>query len=113
MKSATDCFKRKQLTRDVLLAYDQNIVRHTQNISARRSEPLRWKYFQYLGSCSRKFTSTGYFRDADQLLSDLNDTLPSSTWIDPTATRSSSRLFVRYDLRKVAFWSATGSARRC
>jgi hypothetical protein len=46
---AARLFPRQQLNKDSLLAYDQNIVRHTQTISARREEPLRWKYFQYLG----------------------------------------------------------------
>ena len=31
---------------DILLGYDQNIVKHTQRLSERRSEQLQWKYFQ-------------------------------------------------------------------
>ena len=64
---AARLFERQQLTRDVLLQYDQNIVRHTQAISARRTEPLRWKYFQYLGLLFAEIYLDRYFRDPDQL----------------------------------------------
>src|ERR1039457_4005431 len=36
---AARLFPRQQLNKDLLLAYDQNIVRHTQTISARRGDP--------------------------------------------------------------------------
>src|ERR1035441_4905950 len=69
---AARLFERQQLTRDVLLAYDENIVRHTQAISARRTGPIRWKYFQYLGLLFAEIYLDRYFRDTDQLLADLN-----------------------------------------
>src|SRR5208283_2602154 len=60
---ASRLFQRKQLTRDVLLLYDQNIVRHTQAISARRTEPIRWKYFQYLALLFTEIYLDRYFHD--------------------------------------------------
>src|ERR1019366_10041955 len=104
---ASRLFECKQLSRDLLLAYDQNIVRHTQTISARRSEPLRWKYFQYLGLLFTEIYLDRYFRDADQLLGDLNDHLAKFNF--DKADRDQVKPFVADDLRKLAFWSATGS----
>ena len=69
---AARLFERKQLSRDLLLIYDQNIVRHTRAISARRHEPLRWKYFQYLSLLFTEIYLDRYFRNPEQLLKDLN-----------------------------------------
>jgi hypothetical protein len=93
----------------LLLAYDQNIVRHTQAISARRSEPLRWKYFQYLGLLFTEIYLDRYFRDADQLLADLNDHL--AKFNADKSDRDQVKPYVADDLRKLAFWSATGSGK--
>ena len=106
---AARLFQRKQLSRDVLLAYDQNIVRHTQAISARRSEPLRWKYFQYLGLLFAEIYLDRYFRNPDQLLSDLNDRV--ATFNADKAERDQIQPYAEDDLRKLAFWSATGSGK--
>src|ERR1035441_6273363 len=95
--------------KDLLLAYDQNIVRHTQTISARRGELLRWKYFQYLGLLFTEIYLDRYFRDADQLMDDLNDHIAKFN-LDK-ADRDQIKPFVADDLRKLAFWSATGSGK--
>ena len=48
-------FNLTQLPTELLLEYDQNIVRHTQRLNERRitrgEEPIAWKYFQYLAAC--------------------------------------------------------------
>jgi hypothetical protein len=45
-------FNLTRLPTELLLEYDQNIVRHTQRLNDRRitrgEEPIVWKYFQYL-----------------------------------------------------------------
>ena len=106
---AARLFPRQQLNKDLLLAYDQNIVRHTQTISARRGEPLRWKYFQYLGLLFTEIYLDRYFRDAEQLMDDLNDHIAKFN-LDK-ADRDQIKPFVADDLRKLAFWSATGSGK--
>lgn len=50
-----------------------------------------------------------YFRDADQLLDDLNDHVAKFN-LDK-ADREQVKPFVADDLRKLAFWSATGSGK--
>ena len=106
---AARLFERKQLSRDLLLTYDQNIVRHTQAISARRTEPLRWKYFQYLGLLFTEIYLDRYFRDPDQLLSDLNEQV--AKFNADKAERDQIKPYTADDLRKLAFWSATGSGK--
>jgi hypothetical protein len=39
--------ERQHLPNALLRAFDENIVRHTMAINGRRSEPIRWKYYQY------------------------------------------------------------------
>jgi hypothetical protein len=106
---AARLFPRQQLNRDLLLTYDQNIVRHTQTISARRGEPLRWKYFQYLGLLFTEIYLDRYFRTPGQLLADLNNHVARFN-LDK-ADRDQIKPFVADDLRKLAFWSATGSGK--
>ena len=106
---AARLFPRQQLNRDLLLAYDQNIVRHTQTISARRSEPIRWKYFQYLGLLFAEIYLDRYFRAPNQLLSDLNAQVAEFN-VDK-AERDQIAPYTPDDLRKLAFWSATGSGK--
>lgn len=100
---------RRELTKDVLLGYDNNIVRHTQVINQRRAEPIRWKYFQYLGLLFTEIYLDRYFRNAEQLLADINEhvaqfdkQVEACDKIDP---------YELDDLNKLAFWQATGSGK--
>jgi hypothetical protein len=106
---AARLFQRKQLSRDVLLAYDQNVVHHTKAISARRGEPLRWKYFQYLGLLFTEIYLDRWFRAPDQLLSDLNEHV--ANFNADKSVRDQVKPYGAEDLRKLAFWSATGSGK--
>ena len=61
---------------ELLLEYDQNIVKHTQRLNERRitrgDEPIVWKYFQYLTLLFSEIYLDRYFRDPKALLGDLN-----------------------------------------
>src|SRR5713226_3116648 len=69
-------FNLTQLPTELLLEYDQNIVRHTQRLNDRRitrgEEPTVWKYFQYLTMLFTEIYLDRYFRDANGLLKALN-----------------------------------------
>ena len=95
------------LTREVLLAYDENIVAHSARISERRAEPLRWKYFQYLSLLFAEIYLDAYFRDAEGLLVGLNAQLAAINEENGTALPA----YVLDDLHKLAFWNATGSGK--
>lgn len=97
-----------QLLSDDLLRYDQNIIRHSQEINRHRKQPIRWKYFQYL---SLLFTEifldlwatgeTGFLKQLNWFVGDFNSKNPNDTISN----------FAPADLRKLAFWNATGSGK--
>jgi hypothetical protein len=111
-------FNLTQLPTDLLLEYDQNIVRHTQRLSEKRvrrgEEPLRWKYFQYLALLFTEIYLDRSFRDAAGLLQELNTHVaafnegkPDGDQIKPLEEGAEARL----QLNKLAFWMATGSGK--
>jgi len=94
---------------DTLLGYDQNIVKHTLALSEKRSEPLRWKYFQYLSLLITEVYLDRFFRDPDKLLADLNQHVHKFN--EGKTTKEQIPEYEADDLRKLAFWNATGSGK--
>lgn len=103
---------------DLLLEYDQNIVKHTQRLNERRitrgEDPIVWKYFQYLTLLFTEIYLDRYFRDAPGLLQALNAQVATYNADKPEAD-----LIMPLDekaeawpqLNKLAYWSATGSGK--
>lgn len=105
-------FDRPELPHDVLLAYDQNIVRHWRRITDRRNHAgpfLYPKYFQYLALLFTEIYLDRYFRDPERLLTELNSHVEQFNQRAPKASRIEP--YTRQDLNKVAFWMATGSGK--
>ncbi|MDA8654088.1 DEAD/DEAH box helicase family protein [Alphaproteobacteria bacterium] len=98
-----------EMNRDTLLAYDQNIVSHTLAIQGKRPEPLRWKYFQYLALLFTEIYLDRYMNDLEAFVKALNSF--TNEFNAPLAAGDRVDLFTEDDLRKVAFWSATGSGK--
>lgn len=94
---------------DTLLGYDQNIVKHTLTLSERRAELLKWKYFQYLSLLFTEVFLDRFFRDPDKLLADLNRHV--ATFNEGKAVKEQIPAYEPEDLRKLAFWNATGSGK--
>ncbi len=94
---------------ETLLGYDQNIVRHTQTLSEHRAQPLQWKYFQYLSLLFTEVYLDRFFRDPDKLLADLNEHVDKFN--EGKAAKEQLPLYEPGDLRKLAFWNATGSGK--
>ena len=103
-------FATSELTEEMLLAYDENIFRHTQAISEKREAQVKWKYFQYLSLLFTEIYLDKYFSDRKKLLADLNTYLQLSFNADPKTYHGMTD-FTEADLNKVAFWSATGSGK--
>jgi len=103
-------FTGSELTEDLLLVYDQNIHRHTESINEKRSEPIRWKYFQYLSLLFTEIYLDRYFTDKEKLLDDLNEYKSLKFDADPLTFHGLSEMTMD-DLNKLAFWSATGSGK--
>ncbi|MBT2999691.1 MAG: DEAD/DEAH box helicase family protein [Candidatus Thiodiazotropha sp. (ex Ctena orbiculata)] len=106
------------LPNELLLEYDQNIVRHTQRLNERRlargEEPIVWKYFQYLTLLFTEIYLDRYFHDPDALLSSINEQIESYNEDKPDVDKISlleTAGDVASQLNKLAFWSATGSGK--
>lgn len=111
-------FNLTQLPTELLLEYDQNIVRHTQRLNERRltrgDEPVVWKYFQYLALLFTEIYLDRYFRDPKALLSSLNQQVAAWNVDKPEADQiapldAAGEAWPQ--LNKLAFWMATGSGK--
>jgi hypothetical protein len=111
-------FNLTELPTDLLLEYDQNIVKHTQRLNDRRvtrgEEPIIWKYFQYLTLLFTEIYLDRYFCDPRALLRLLNDQVgtinldrPEGDQIAPFNEQADAWP----QLNKLAYWSATGSGK--
>ena len=111
-------FNLTYLPTELLLEYDQNIVKHTQRLNDRRitvgEKPIVWKYFQYLTLLFTEIYLNRYFTDAPSLLKALNAQLAITN-----ADRPEAEQVAAFDLQseawpqlnKLAYWSATGSGK--
>ena len=111
-------FNLTQLPTELLLEYDQHIVKHTQRLNERRitrgEEPIVWKYFQYLTLLFSEIYLDRYFSDPEALLKALNAQVAAYN-----ADKDEADRIVGFDeaaaawpqLNKLAFWMATGSGK--
>ena len=111
-------FNLTQLPTELLLEYDQNIVKHTQRLNERRitrgEGPVVWKYFQYLTLLFTEIYLDHYFRDPQGLLAALNEQVTACN-----ADKLEADQIAPFDekaeawpqLNKLAYWSATGSGK--
>lgn len=92
-----------------LLGYDDSIARHTAQIGAHRGEELRWRYFQYLALLVTERFLDRWFASRTAFAAALNDHLVAFN----AAAAKPDRLtpYTEADLRRLAFWSATGSGK--
>ena len=112
----TRLFSNEFLNKDILLAYDQNIVRHSQQINDDRAEPITWKYFQYLSLLFTEIYLDKYFSNRYQLLADINKFIerfnnPLDRDVPSSFKKDKFPEFKIEDLNKLAFWNATGSGK--
>jgi len=93
-----------------LARYDDNIREHLRAMNARRSEPITLRYFQHLAILWTEIFLDWYFHRRDEMLRSLNRFVEErnarKTEGDPKDTK-----FSESDLKKVAFWMATGSGK--
>lgn len=99
-----------QISEEQLLEYDQNIVRHTKAINAKRQEKIQWKYYQYLALLFTEIYLDRYFSNRKSLLDDINRFLNDEFNFRPDTWHGISE-FTDDDINKLAFWCATGSGK--
>ncbi|MBX6361696.1 MAG: DEAD/DEAH box helicase family protein [Acidobacterium ailaaui] len=105
-------FDRPDLSNDMLLAYDQNIVRHWRKIVEKRNRGgalLYPKYFQYLALLFTEIYLDRYFSNPENLLAQLNEYVEKFNEQAPEASQINP--YQIDDLNKLAFWMATGSGK--
>ncbi|MCE1187629.1 MAG: DEAD/DEAH box helicase family protein [Ignavibacteria bacterium] len=101
-------FTNDNIQREQLLEYDQNIYRHSKQISEKQHKAFSWKYFQYLSLLFTEIYLDKYFSGADNLLQTLNDFVDTYNTLDKPFVPTP---FAKTDLNKLAFWNATGSGK--
>jgi len=107
-------YSNANLPKELLIIYDQNIFSHTQTISEKRTEPIKWKYFQYMALLFTEIYLDKYFTDKNGLQAELNTFLElnhgrnKNDFTDITEFRLEPIL---NDLNKLAYWNATGSGK--
>lgn len=113
-------YPTEQLNKDMLRAYDDNIVRFTKEISDNREEMITWKYFQYLSLLFTEIYLDKYFSNKAKLLAELNQFVKEFNFkqADPSNLRGKknkdvfiAKPFTLEALNKLAFWNATGSGK--
>lgn len=111
-------FELEELPKELLLEYDQNIVRHTQRLNDRRitrgEEPIVWKYFQYLTLLFIEIYLDRYFNDPEALLKAINQQV--KTYNEGKGEADQVQGFDEAadawpQLNKLALWNATGSGK--
>jgi hypothetical protein len=111
-------FNLTKLPTELLLEYDQNIVKHTQRLNERRitrgETPIVWKYFQYLTLLFTEIYLDRYFSDPAALLKAINEQVAVCNGDKPEADQIAP---FKEDgeawsqINKIAYWSATGSGK--
>lgn len=98
-----------RINRDVLLTYEQNIVRHTQAINEKRHRPVVWKYYQWLTLLFVEIYLDRFFGDREGLLHDLNAHVErfNNHWSEYVNVPP----YNEDDLNKLCLQSATGSGK--
>ncbi len=104
-------FERKELPGDLLLAYDQNIVRHWKQITEKRNRqgnPLYPKYFQYLALLFTEIYLDRYFGGPAALRNRLNAQVQR---FNDEQGQAVVGAYEPEELNKIAYWMATGSGK--
>lgn len=111
-------FNLTKLPTELLLEYDQNIVKHTQRLNERRitrgEAPIVWKYFQYLTLLFTEIYLDRYFSDPAALLKAINEQVAACNADKPEADhiapfKDDGEAWSQ--INKIAYWSATGSGK--
>lgn len=93
-----------------LARYDDNIREHLEAMNARRPEPITLRYFQHLALLYTEVFLDGYFNLRGKLLRWLNDFV-SKRNLSKSPGEVKDAKFNETDLKKLAYWMATGSGK--
>jgi len=100
-------FENLKIPEDTLLGYDENIQSYVRKINYKR-EPVTLKYFQYLAVLFAEIVLDNLKSRRLEFLYELNDFLKKYKQEQDIEIIDS---FTENDLKKLAFWMATGSGK--
>jgi len=92
----------RQIRETNLREYDNNITEYLQKLNKKRTTPITLKYYQYLALLFTEIYLDLYFQNPIQLLNELNG------FYEKVAPK---KLYDPKNLRKIAYWMATGSGK--
>ena len=93
-----------------LVRYDDNIREHLDAMNAGRFEPITLRYFQYLAALYTEIYLERYCNRRGELLGSLNEFVNRRN-LGKLSGDPITAQFVEQDLKKLAFWMATGSGK--
>jgi len=96
-----------KISKDELERYDQNIQKYLKKINKGRQEKIRLKYFQYLAVLFTEIFLDRLKNQKWEFLADLNKFVNGLE----KKVRETIGEFSEEDLKKLAFWMATGSGK--
>jgi len=99
-----------QVSEADLARYDDNIRAHLQAMNAHRAEPITLRYFQHQAALYAEIYLDGYFARRGRLLAALNGFVAERN-AAKLAGEAHDEPFSEADLKKLAFWMATGSGK--
>jgi len=99
----------RKLSKEQILIYEENIVRHTQAINDKRHRPIVWKYYQWLTLLFVEIYLDRFFGNRESLLSELNAFVErfNRHWVDYADVPA----YDEDDLNKLCLQNATGSGK--
>lgn len=98
-----------KVSKEQLLVYEENIVRHTLAINEKRNRPIVWKYYQWLTLLFVEIYLDRFFSERDSLLVELNAFVNrfNRHW----AEYADVPRYKEDDLNKLCIQNATGSGK--
>jgi len=99
-----------QITSADLARYDDNIREHIEAMNERRPAPITLRYFQYLAVLYAEIFLDAYFNHRGKLLQLLNGFVDRRNTAKSAGEPKDTK-FSEVDLKKLAFWMATGSGK--
>lgn len=97
-----------KISEERLQEYDLNIKEYVDRMNRHREEPIRLKYFQYLAVLFSEIYLDKYFNERNELLKELKEFTSEKSNESPNVDLLE---FQEEDLRKIAYWMATGSGK--
>jgi hypothetical protein len=99
----------RKLSKEQLLIYEENIVRHTQAINEKRHRAIVWKYYQWLTLLFVEIYLDRFFGDREGMLSEINVFVErfNRHWAD----YADVPFYGEDDLNKLCLQNATGSGK--